>query len=145
MEIACAYSHIRAWQIAHALNVDELFVFEDDAKILRSLQAVHCDDTVDILYLSDRVGRTPSGEALDGCGTEGYLLSRQGLEKCLHIFRKLYMPIDLQLMAHQVSWANHRRGLAQFRQRLPEESYLNAMAVAAPYCTHDDHSSSTIE
>jgi hypothetical protein len=59
-----------------------------------------------MLYISDRMPRNSLGEAIGyrgGCGSEGYILSRAGIAKCLEIFTVLYMPLDLQLIAHQRS------------------------------------------
>lgn len=144
-EIACAYSHIRVWQIAREHDVDRLVVFEDDAALLRGLDDLAMPASADLLYLGNRVPRTATGEASwPGCGTEGYVLTRAGIAKCLNIFSVLSMPIDLQLVAHQESQIRLDNPIARFRRDLPASAWLYAHVVASPVCLHPDDSVSTI-
>jgi GR25 family glycosyltransferase involved in LPS biosynthesis len=135
-EIGCAYSHILCWQRAKREDADYLAVFEDDAVVCRSFNDIAAPPDVDMLYVSNRMPRNSMGEALGygGSGTEGYILSRAGITKCLEIFSVLYMPLDLQLIAHQRSM--HGRGLSQYRRALSDDLYLNAYVTPQPYCFH---------
>jgi LPS sulfotransferase NodH/GT2 family glycosyltransferase len=135
-EIGCAYSHILCWQRAKQEDVDYLVVFEDDAVMCRSLDDIAVPPDADMLYISNRMPRNSVGEAVGyrGSGTEGYILSRAGIAKCLEIFSVLYMPLDLQLIAHQRSM--HGLGLSQYRRTLPDNLYLNAYVTPQPYCFH---------
>lgn len=135
-EIGCAYSHILCWQRAKQENTDYLVVFEDDAVMCRSLEGVAIPPDADMLYISNRMPRNARGEAVGyrGSGTEGYILSRAGIAKCLEIFSVLYMPLDLQLIAHQRSM--HGLGLSQYRRTLSDDLYLNAYVTPQPHCFH---------
>ena len=135
-EIGCAYSHILCWQRARQEDADYLVVFEDDAVMCRSLEDIAIPADADMLYISNRMPRNSAGEAVGyrGSGTEGYILSRAGIAKCLEIFSVLYMPLDLQLIAHQRSM--HGRGLSQYRRTLSDDLYLNAYVTPQPYCFH---------
>jgi LPS sulfotransferase NodH/GT2 family glycosyltransferase len=135
-EIGCAYSHILCWQRAKREDVDYLVVFEDDAVMCRSLDDIAVPPDADMLYISNRMPRNSAGQAVGyrGSGTEGYILSRAGIAKCLEIFSVLYMPLDLQLIAHQRSM--HGLGLSQYRRTLPDDLYLNAYVAPQPYCFH---------
>jgi len=135
-EIACAYSHIRCWQQAKHKDADYLIIFEDDAVICRSFDDIAMPPDADMLYISNRMPRNSLGEAIGyiGSGAEGYILSRGGIAKCLEIFTVLYMPLDLQLQAHQRSM--HGRGLSQYRRSLSDDLYLSAYVTPQPYCFH---------
>jgi hypothetical protein len=135
-EIACAYSHIRCWQQAKHKDANYLIVFEDDAVICRSFDDIAIPADADMLYISNRMPRNSLGEAIGyrGSGTEGYILSRAGIAKCLEIFTVLYMPLDLQLIAHQPSM--HGLGLSHYRRALSDALYLNAYVTPRPYCFH---------
>jgi LPS sulfotransferase NodH/GT2 family glycosyltransferase len=135
-EIGCAYAHILCWQRAKQENADYLVVFEDDAVMCRSLDGIAIPRDADMLYISDRMPRNSKGEAVGyrGSGSEGYILSRAGITKCLEVFSVLYMPVDLQLIAHQRSMDG--LGLSQYRRALPDDLYLNAYVTPQPYCYH---------
>jgi GR25 family glycosyltransferase involved in LPS biosynthesis len=135
-EIACAFSHIRCWQNAKRKDASYLVVFEDDAVMCRTFDDIAVPPDADMLYISNRMPRNSIGEAIGyrGCGTEGYILSRTGIAKCLEIFSVLYMPLDLQLIAHQRSM--HGLGLSQYRRTLPDDLYLNAYVAPLAYCVH---------
>lgn len=135
-EIGCAFSHILCWQRARQEDVDYVVVFEDDAVICRAFDDIAVLADADMLYISNRMPRNSLGEAIGyrGSGTEGYILSRAGIAKCLEIFSVLYMPIDLQLIAHQRSM--HGVGLSQYRRALSDHLYLNAYVSPQPYCFH---------
>jgi len=135
-EIGCAFSHILCWQRAKQEDADYVVVFEDDAVICRAFDDIAVPADADMLYISDRMPRNSIGEAVGyrGSGTEGYILSRAGIAKCLEIFSVLYMPVDLQLIAHQRSM--HGLGLSRYRRALPDHLYLNAYVTPEPYCLH---------
>jgi GR25 family glycosyltransferase involved in LPS biosynthesis len=142
-EIGCAYSHMRCWQIAKAMDLDHGFVFEDDAIICQSLDRIVLPNTTDMLYLGDRVPHNWRGEISGiGCGTEGYALSRAGVLKCLEIFRVLYMPIDLQIMAHQSHYIRSSTRISDYRRDIDSQCYLNARVATRPYCRHPKHNES---
>ena len=132
-EIGCAYSHMKCWQRAKELNADHLIVFEDDVVIVRQPQRSDVPADADIVYLSGRMPHNERGEAAGrGCGTDAYLLTRSGIFKCLEIFRILYMPIDLQLIAHQRSQYAFGHGLTKYRRQIDNDLYLQAYVAANP-------------
>lgn len=142
-EIGCAYSHLTCWQLGKKRGLDHICVFEDDAAICRNPQGIDIPDAADMLYLGNRVPHNKDGEITgDGHGTEGYVLSRAGIRKCLEIFDVLYMPVDLQIMAHQ--WCNIRRKsrISDYRRDIDSGCYLNARVATRPYCHHPDHNES---
>lgn len=142
-EIACAYSHIGCWQWATRNDIDFLVVFEDDAEIVRPLVEGDFAGIFDLKYLSNRMPCDNNGIACGyGCGTEGYLLSRDGILKALRLFSALYMPIDLQLMAHSEGQIRHGHGLTAFRRPELADSYLDARVTSTPVCRHRSGGSS---
>lgn len=135
-EIGCAYSHMTCWRIGKARDLDHICVFEDDAVICRGLRGLDMPDAADMLYLGERMPHNRRGEITgDGCGTEGYILSRAGIQKCLEIFRVLRMPIDLQLMAHLSRGPGKAAGGCE----------LNTRVATRPYCRHPGHDDSQID
>ncbi len=142
-ELACAYSHMGCWQWAARNEFDFLVVFEDDAEILRPLAEADFAGAFDFKYLSDRMPSDDRGAACGyGCGTEGYLLSRPGLAKVLRLFSTLYMPIDLQLIAHSRAQIEHGHGLTAYRRADLADHYLDARVAGSPACRHRLPSSS---
>lgn len=144
-EIACAYSHLLCWQLGRQRDVDYLVIFEDDALICREFGNINAPADADIFYLSNRMPRNTNGEAAGyGCGSEGYILSRSGIKKCLDIFKILYMPVDLQLLAHQRSQFLFGHGLTRYRRKIRQDLYLNAHVADQPFCYHPPQNTSQI-
>ncbi len=142
-ELACAYSHVRCWQWAVRNEVDFLVVFEDDADILRPLEEVDFSGAFDLKYLSNRMPSDAHGAACGyGCGTEGYVLSRSGISNALKLLSTLYMPIDLQLIAHAKAQIQHGHGLTAYRRAELADYYLDARVSASPVCRHRELGSS---
>ncbi|WP_158284568.1 glycosyltransferase family 25 protein [Azospirillum sp. TSO35-2] len=134
-EIACAYSHIQCWRRGRERGLDYLVVFEDDAVPCRTFESITIPTDADVVYITDRMPRNGKGEAAGyGCGLQGYIVSRRGIAKCLRIFETLYMPIDLQILAHQRSQIAFGHGLTAYRKPLAQEDYLTAYVTPVPYC-----------
>jgi GR25 family glycosyltransferase involved in LPS biosynthesis len=136
-EIGCAYSHIRCWQMGRAEDLDFLVVFEDDAALERALEPKDFpDNDVDMLYLSNRMPSNEDGETWGyGAGLEGYILSRNGMRKALRILEKLYMPIDLQVLAHHESQGSYGHGLTKYRRNeIDQDSLLKARVLKHRVC-----------
>jgi GR25 family glycosyltransferase involved in LPS biosynthesis len=145
-EIGCAYSHMMCWRLAKDRDLDHVCIFEDDAVLCRGLRDIEIPRGADMVYLSNRMPRDCFGKArTPGSGTEGYILTRAGILKCLEIFKVLYMPIDLQLMAHQVSSVKSGFWIAGYRRDLPDDGLLKAYVARRPYCHHPDGGDSEIE
>jgi hypothetical protein len=97
-EAGLSIASVRLWQHALDAGFDYLAVMEDDAKLLKPL-CMPVPKDADIVYFNDRSFRNGKGELWGTCcGTDGYLVTRQGLEKLLEIYQFLWMPVDLQLM-----------------------------------------------
>lgn len=144
-EIGCAYSHLACWQIGRARNLDRICVFEDDAIICCDPRGIDMPDGADILYLNQRIPHDANGEITDDVGgTEGYLLSRSGISKCLDIFSVLYMPIDLQLVAHQARRVQKDGQLSAYRRERDSACTLNARVAGVPCCVLSDDTESQI-
>ena len=142
-ELGCAYSHIGCWQWAARGDIDFLVVFEDDVEILRPLEEADFSGAFDLKYLSNRMPSDAQGAACGyGCGTEGYLLSRSGIAKALKLLSTLYMPIDLQLIAHSRAQIEHGHGLTAYRREDLADYYLDARVTASPVCRHREFGSS---
>ena len=142
-ELACAYSHVACWQWALDSDLDAMVVFEDDAEIIRPLQEADVSGIFDLKYLSNRMPADTEGAACGyGCGTEGYALSRSGIQKALKLFATLYMPIDLQLIAHSKAQIRSGHELAAYRRPEFEEHYLDARVASSPVCRHRELGSS---
>ena len=141
-EIADAYSHILCWRKAKRLDVDFLAVFEDDVEILRPFEQMDFSGSWDLKYISDRMPANTLGRAWGNrYGSEGYVLSKRGLDRALKIFSTLYMPLDLQLIAHSQSQIDSGRGVANCR-RWDVADYLDARVASTPLCKHRDLPSS---
>jgi GR25 family glycosyltransferase involved in LPS biosynthesis len=133
------------WNIGKTRDMDYICVLEDDAIICRKLKGIDFPDAADLLYLGERVPHNGRGEIVgDGYGTEGYILSRARMLKCLEIFRVLYMPVDLQIMAHQSHRINEWDRLFDYRRDIDSRYYLNARVAIRPYCRHPDYNESQI-
>jgi GR25 family glycosyltransferase involved in LPS biosynthesis len=144
-ELAVTYSHISCWQWAVHANVDFLVVFEDDAEIVRPLSEEDFVQPYDLQYLSNRMPWDESGMAAGyGCGAEGYSVSRAGLFKLLKIFSVIYMPVDLQFIAHSKSQIACGHGLVEYRRKDMEEYYLDARVAPVPVCKHGSFASSIV-
>lgn len=98
-ELALILSSIALWEHAYEQELDYLVVMEDDATILSPL-LIEVPAGADLVFFNDRSGR--DGHGLTSgyvCGTDGYYASRNGIVKLLEIFKDIYMPLDLQMIA----------------------------------------------
>lgn len=98
-ELALILSSIALWEHAYEQNLDHLVVMEDDAKILAPL-SIEIPNDADLVFFNDRSRRDKDGLTSGYvCGTDGYLATRSGIAKLLQIFKTIYMPVDLQMIA----------------------------------------------
>jgi GR25 family glycosyltransferase involved in LPS biosynthesis len=142
-EIACAYSHMTCWRIGASRDLDHICVFEDDVVICRNPNGIDMPDGADMLYLNERIPHDEDGRITDDAGgTEGYLLSRNGIRKCLEIFRVLSMPVDLQIMAHHARDIRRDATLSDYRR--DGTCTLNARVASGPCCVLSDDNESQI-
>lgn len=98
-ELALILSSIALWEHAYEHDYDYLVVMEDDAKILAPL-SIEIPIDADLVFFNDRSRRDSRGLTSGYvCGTDGYLATRSGIAKLLQIFKEIYMPLDLQMIA----------------------------------------------
>lgn len=98
-ELALILSSIALWEHAYEHDFDHLVVLEDDTKLLAPL-VIEVPDGADLVFFNDRSGRNAQGLTSGYvCGTDGYFVSRAGVTKLLELFKRIYMPLDLQMIA----------------------------------------------
>jgi len=98
-ELALILSSIALWEHAYEQDFDYLVVMEDDAKLLSPL-IIEAPDDADLVFFNDRSRRGPNGLTSGYvCGTDGYYASSSGIAKLLELFKQIYMPLDLQMIA----------------------------------------------
>ena len=109
----CALSHILLIEKFISSNSKYQIVLEDDFKIVKELpktnkeidemiaQVNQTPEMVDILYLSERVNANNKYQVINGCGTEGYILTKHGAKKILAVLtNKCDYPIDIKIQGH---------------------------------------------
>jgi GR25 family glycosyltransferase involved in LPS biosynthesis len=109
----CALSHMLIME--SFLKTDNMYqiILEDDFKVIKPLpnniseieelckQIKVNPNELDILYLSGRVNRDRIYRICNGCGTEGYILTRHGAKKIFELLKNgCDAPIDLKMQAH---------------------------------------------
>ena len=109
----CALSHMLIMESFLKTDNKYQIIIEDDFKIIKPLPKNNNDieelikeinvdpDNLDILYLSGRVQSDDKHCVNNGCGTEGYILTRHGAEKIFTLLKNnCDAPIDLKMQAH---------------------------------------------
>jgi D-inositol-3-phosphate glycosyltransferase len=115
-ELALTLSSIALWQHAVEQGFDYLAVMEDDTKLTKPL-CLPVPEDADLLFFNNRSGRNLEGFTWGMvCGTDGYIATKQGLKKLLTIFSSLYLPVDLQMIAHMESMKDYDHHLVKCRQ-----------------------------
>lgn len=115
-QAGCALSHMLIMESFLKTDNKYQIIIEDDFKIIKPLPKNNNEieelfkeinvepDNLDILYLSRRVNSDYKHRVNNGCGTEGYILTRHGAEKIFTILKnKCDAPIDLKMQAHFVT------------------------------------------
>ena len=117
-QAGCALSHMLVMESFLKTDNKYQIIIEDDFKIIKPLPKNNNEieelikeinvepDNLDILYLSGRVHSDHKHRVDNGCGTEGYILTRHGAEKIFTLLKnKCDAPIDLKMQAHfAVAW-----------------------------------------
>jgi len=98
--VGCALSHYRLWKFAVKHCIDFFCVIEDDVEVIRKIENIECPDNFDILYISDRIRSNDQNYAIDGVGTDGYILSLKGAKKLIKVCEDLLGPIDYRIQSH---------------------------------------------
>lgn len=98
-ELALILSSIALWEHAYEQDFDYLVVMEDDTRLLEPL-TIEVPFDADLVFFNDRSKRNAEGLTSGYvCGTDGYLATRTGIAKLLQVFSRIYMPLDLQMIA----------------------------------------------
>lgn len=143
-EVGVAASHKSLYEQAFSEGVSALVVFEDDAVLTKSLdEDLALVEDADFLMLNNRWRHNRRGEVVgNGCGFEGYIITRRGIYKMLQILEHMDMPIDLIAIAHCRSMAEDRHGLTTVRNPL---NPTLAIYHHHNYCVEHDQGISTIK
>lgn len=127
-EVGLLMSSVRLWQLALDNDLPYLVVLEDDSTLLAPLK-FNIPIDADIVFFNDRSFRREDGVVTGSiCGTDGYLLTRCGLQKMLQIYECFWMPLDLQ-------WQPQIEGLRECGHVLSgywDESLPSITAYAVP-------------
>jgi GR25 family glycosyltransferase involved in LPS biosynthesis len=142
-EVGTVMSHKQLIQKAWDKQLFYLVVFEDDAVITDTFDAVQIPEDADYLMLNARSKHNERGEILIGsCGCEGYIITRRGMYKTLQIFEHIDMPIDLLLLAHANSVIKTKASLSTVRNRTNPTLNIYHNKI---YCLNLDHGLSTFD
>lgn len=143
-EVGCAASHKLLYEIGlthEDYSVDALAIFEDDCLVQQPIN-VEIPVDADMLMLSGRWFHNAHHEVIGAsCGTEAYIITRQGMYKMLQILQNMDMPLDLIMIAHCQSMIEFGHGLCSVRNP------LNPVLKIYHYetlCAHDDSQQSTL-
>jgi GR25 family glycosyltransferase involved in LPS biosynthesis len=118
-EVGTIVSHYQLMEYAWNEGLSGLVVFEDDAVLLRPLDAIQIPEDADFLMLNSRFKHNNRGECVIGsCGTEAYIITRRGIYKILQIYKHINMPIDLLILAHANSIIKSKVHLSTVRNKL---------------------------
>jgi GR25 family glycosyltransferase involved in LPS biosynthesis len=119
-ELALILSSIALWEHAYEHAFDYLVVMEDDAKLLAPL-VIEVPSDADLVFFNDRSRRDANGLTSGYvCGTDGYYASRSGIAKLLQLFKQIYMPLDLQMIAQMPQMKDCGHHLAErFNDNVP--------------------------
>ena len=112
-EAGCALSHLLVMEKFLETNNKYQIILEDDFAIKRNLPTNYLQvevmfnrinlkpNQVDMLYLTKRIKSDATKRIVNGCGTEGYILTRHGAEKILKLLKnKCDVGIDIKMQAH---------------------------------------------
>lgn len=121
-EIGLALSLFTLYYKLIAENVQWAIIIEDDVifadNFIQELKQITADipyldsKSVDIIFLNNRMHRHTESPAVNdnllnryypvkgGFGFDGYLISKMGMLKLLHVYNPLFYPVDLQVVPH---------------------------------------------
>ena len=156
-QTGCALSHILVLEKFLKSISKYHIIMEDDIDILREMPKTTEEvdeiiesigqtyDSTDIIYLSDRVQCDDSYRVNNGCGLEGYLVTRHGAKKLLSIVNKnLNNPIDLAWQGHYGINRTNDDGLWCYKERNPNINIsINAFKTKIVYVGQNSISKNT--
>lgn len=137
-ELALILSSIELWKHALAEGYEHMAVLEDDTT-LRAPIIMPVPKDADLVFFNNRSFRNHNGLTWGGvCGTDGYIVTRQGMEKLLDIFEHIFMPLDLQMLVQMESMHLCKHHLTEWCQK--DKPMLRSY-TAPPLAFHGDYSS----
>jgi GR25 family glycosyltransferase involved in LPS biosynthesis len=125
-------------------NLDFLCVLEDDAELTESITNVEVPEDFDIVYLTERMQSDSDLRAVKGAGTEGYIISRPGVQKLLLIAKgPTLIPFDWVIASHIKNFCNTGSphfisDLTQYRSRKHPDVFLNGYCSKKIYVKHGE-------
>ena len=137
-ELALTLSSIELWKDALAKGYERVAILEDDTT-LRAAIVMPVPNDADLVFFNNRSFRNHNGLTWGGvCGTDGYLVTRQGMEKLLNIFETIFMPLDLQMLVQMESMHQCQHHLVEWYQA--DKPILRSY-TAPPLAFHGNFSS----
>ena len=137
-ELALTLSSIELWKHALAKGFKQIAITEDDTT-LRSAIIMPVPDDADLVFFNNRSFRNHIGLTWGGvCGTDGYVVTKKGMEKLLDIFETIFMPLDLQMLVQMESMHQCQHHLIEWCQT--DKPMLRSY-TAPPLAFHGNYSS----
>ena len=137
-ELALTLSSIELWKHALAKGFKQIAITEDDTT-LRSAIIMPVPDDADLVFFNNRSFRNHIGLTWGGvCGTDGYVVTKKGMEKLLDIFETIFMPLDLQMLVQMESMHQCQHHLIEWCQT--DKPMLRSY-TAPPLAFHGNFSS----
>ena len=154
--LACALSHIQLWELILNSNIEYACILEDDAILNKKIENIRTPGYFDILYLTRRAScgydnDIPPGlwpKVFGGCGTEGYIVSRNGIRKLLKITEDIDKPLDLRIIYHLKGLRDRNPPMYSLKNKFVSRRYpdivLDGYRSNSIYIEHDDSAPSCI-
>lgn len=128
-------------QWAAELKLEYVVIFEDDA-VIHAPPKFEVPEEFDIVFLNNRVQGDEQGRVKHGWGTDGYVISRSGVEKMLDILEHVTADIDMLIMMYTKSLEERDHYMTHYRDT--SKPQLECYHVG-PLVTHAGHFQSSIE
>lgn len=144
--VACALSHYRIWNFMIKNNLSYMCVVEDDAFIQEEIKNIECEDNFDILYLNDRIKSNEKNQAIDGWGTDGYILSLKGVKKLIQICEDMNAPVDCRIQSHIRGFieCNSQHRCMRFKSLRNPNIIIEGYKTLESYVIHDPNAFSYV-
>ncbi len=145
--VGCNVSHYKIWQEIVEKDIPYACILEDDAVLVRPIRDIIFPKGADILFLNDRTKRNLQGVAIDGCGTDGYVVSKAGCEKLLRLFVDVDVNVDLRIHAHTRGFQENNVYMTkgyEYKSLLYPKEIIEGYKTEYDYVVHHDEDLSYI-
>ena len=140
-EIGIAASHKTLYEYGLKKGLDFLVIFEDDARLL-SGPVINMPTEFDLLHFNNRFFHNEFNELWGyGCGFDGYVISKSGMQKMLELMMPMDLPIDIIVSVYSESLI--RNGLFYTKYRRAGMPILKSYHIG-PISMEDNRFSSSI-